>query len=156
MTYSDILIQLLTSFFGTLGFSLLFNIRKNLLLSASIGGCLSWGIFLLVEYYSGSIFMASFLASAFDALYGEIMARVFKTPASVFFIPGVVPLIPGSALFNTCRFALKSDWLMFRTYGFRTLSYALGIACGLCVCWAMWYMFRKMISEILNKRSEIK
>ncbi len=100
--------------------------------------------------------MASFLASAFDAFYGEVMARVYKTPASVFFIPGVVPLIPGSALFNTCSYALKSDWVMFRMYGSRTLLYALGIACGLSVCWALWYMFRKMFSEIFQKRSEIK
>ena len=46
MSITDIIIQIATSFFGTLGFGILFNIRKKHLALAAIGGALFWGLFL--------------------------------------------------------------------------------------------------------------
>ena len=44
------LIQIFTGFLGSLGFSILFNIRGRKLLVASLGGLISWTIFLLLDY----------------------------------------------------------------------------------------------------------
>ena len=43
------LIQIFTGFLGSLGFSILFNIRGRKLWVASLGGLISWTIFLLLE-----------------------------------------------------------------------------------------------------------
>lgn len=141
------IIQLITAFLGSAGFAIIFNIRSSLVFLASVGGFLSWGLFLIFQSITANYFVASFVASAFAALYGEVMARVNKTPASVFFIPGVVSLIPGGALFYTMSYALRSDWDMFRQYSSLTVQYALGIACGLSIAWALWYMFQKFLTN---------
>ena len=44
----DMLIQLVTAFTGSLGFALLFHVRKEKLLLASLGGLLAWGVYLLM------------------------------------------------------------------------------------------------------------
>lgn len=146
------LIQLISAFLGSAGFALVFNIRISLLFLASLGGFFSWGIFLVVHSLSGNYFVACFVASAFAALFGEVMARFKKTPASVFFIPGVVSLIPGGSLFYTMSYAVQSDWSKFREYGSLTVQYALGIACGISIAWAIWYMCQQIIMDLLKSR----
>ncbi|MBR2405177.1 MAG: threonine/serine exporter family protein [Clostridia bacterium] len=146
------IIQLITAFLGSAGFALVFNIRNSLVFMVSVGGFFSWGLFLIFQSITANYFVASFAASAFAALYGEVMARVNKTPASVFFIPGVVSLIPGGDLFYTMSYALKSDWDSFRHYSSLTVQYALGIACGISMAWALWYMLQKFITS--HKPSE--
>lgn len=152
---NESVIQLITAFVGSAGFGLLFNVRYSLLTLVSLGGFLCWGIFLIAESFTANYFVACFAASAFAALLGEIMARIKKTPASVFFIPGVVSLIPGGSLFYTMSYAVQGEWEQFRYYGSLTVQYALGIACGISIAWALWYMCQKIVNEILgNKKAK--
>ena len=125
------MISLITAFLGSLGFALMFNIRKRLILPASIGGFLSWGIYLLCQYAGTGIFSASLAASAFAAVFAEVLARIFKTPSTVFYIPAVIPLVPGSSLYYTMNAAAFRNKTEFMNYGFETILYVLGIACGI-------------------------
>ena len=43
-----IIMQLATAFLGSLGFALLFQVRRKRLLLASLGGLLAWGVYLLM------------------------------------------------------------------------------------------------------------
>ena len=47
------ILQLLTAFLGTLGFSLLFGLCRRYLIVASLGGLLSWSVYLLSELWLG-------------------------------------------------------------------------------------------------------
>ncbi len=123
--------SLITSFLGALGFSLIFNIRKKLIVPAAIGGLLCWIIYLIMSETGFGIFPASMAASAFAAVYSEVLARVFKTPATVFYIPSVIPLVPGSCLYYMMNAAAFGNWEKFRYHGIETGFYVLGIACGI-------------------------
>lgn len=140
----EVFIQLVTAFLGSLGFALLFHLRRRLLFSASIGGLLSWAVYLLGDRLLGSVFIACLLASAFSALYSEILARLLKAPATVFFIPTIVPLIPGSTLYYTMSYAVQNDWPQAKAYASLTLQYTLSIAIGISLVWALFYMLRKI------------
>lgn len=133
----DIIVQLLTALLGSLGFALLFGLKKQYLLSASLGGFIGWGLYLIGVKCFDNIFLACLLASAFCALYSEIIARVQKAPTTLFFITSVVPLIPGSMLYYTCSNAVTRDWESVKHFGVLTLQYALAIAAGSCVVWAI-------------------
>ncbi len=141
---NEILIQLITAFTGSLGFALLFHLRRRLLACASLGGLLTWAVYLAAEQMLNNIFIACLLASAFAALYSEILARLLKAPATVFFIPTIVPLIPGSTLYYTMHHAVQNDWLQAKAYAFLTLQYTLSIAIGISFIWALFYMLRKI------------
>ena len=84
-----------------------------------------------------NIFLACLLASAFSALYSEIVARIQKAPTTLFFITSVIPLIPGSTLYHACSNAVVRQWSEAKHYATVTLQYALAIAAGACIVWAI-------------------
>ena len=130
MTLND-LIQILVGGLGTLGFSLLFNVRGRKLLFATLGGLLSWGAFLILENWFPSEPLRYFLSTAAITVYCEILARVEKTPTTTFLVPVVIPLIPGSALYYTMNYALNEQWRLFAAQAFYTLELALALAVGI-------------------------
>lgn len=124
-------LQILMGWLGSLGFSLLFNVRGMKLVLASLGGALSWTLCLLVEPYFSSEMFRYFLSAAFVAVYAEILARVMKTPATTFLIPSIIPHIPGGSLYHTMRYALNREWGACLSQAVYTLSLALGLALGI-------------------------
>lgn len=145
------MIQLVAAFLGAAGFALVFNIKFKYLFFASIGGFLSWVIYLLVHDAVDNYFVSCFVSSAFCAVYAEVMARIYKTPATVFFIPAVVALIPGGSLYYTMSYLIQGNSELFSQYGKTTGQYAMGIACGISLAWALWYMIQKIITDIIKK-----
>ena len=49
----DVILQLVMAFVGSLGFAMLFRLRQSLWVSASLGGVICWGGYLLAMYFSG-------------------------------------------------------------------------------------------------------
>ncbi len=133
----EIVVQLTTGMLGSLGFALLFGLKKQYLIVSALGGLLNWGLYLLGMHWWNTVFFAGLLASASSALYSEVMARVKKAPATLFFITSVIPLIPGRALYNTCSNAVMRNWVEAKAYANTTLQYALSIAAGACMVWAI-------------------
>ncbi len=126
-----ILIQLLSAFAGSFGFALLFGLRRRYLLPAALGGMLTWGLYLLLEALLASGFLCCLAASAFAVVYAEVLARLMRTPATLFVIPAVIPLVPGSSLYYAMSCAVQRDFIGAREYGAQTLEFALAIAAGM-------------------------
>ena len=74
-----------------------------------------------------------FFAAAFVTVYAEIFARIKKTPTTSFLVSGIIPLVPGGALYNTMKYALNSDWLSFGETAIYTVQLAMAIAAGIMV-----------------------
>lgn len=146
----EIILQLVMAFVGSLGFSMLFHLRKSLWITASLGGLFCWGCYLLGMYFTERIFAAGFLAAAFAAIYSEILAFRKKAPTTLFVIPAVVPLIPGSTLYYTMSAVVSGKTADISHYGNITVQYALSIAAGISVVWTVWSIFRKI--QIFNNK----
>ena len=127
----EIMTQLVTSFLGSLGFSLLFGLRRRYLFAASLGGLLAWGVYLLADGRLGNLFLSNLLAAAFAVVYAELMAHRLKTPATLYVVPGIIPLVPGSSLYYTMSNAVRGELELSRAYGMTTLKAALAIAAGI-------------------------
>lgn len=140
--------QLLTAFLGALGFSILFHIHGVRLLVAALGGLLTWAFYLWVSRFDPSVLIVNILAACFSAAYAELMARLLKSPATIFVIPSVIPLVPGGSLYYAMYSAVTGDTLAFARYSSLTWNAALGIAIGiavvtsLCRLWATLYRRR--------------
>lgn len=144
---SNILFQLAMAFLGSMGFGILFHVRGRLLVPASLGGLMCMGAYLAATHFLGECFAACVIASAIAALYSEILARRLKAPATLFTIPAVVPMIPGSSLYYTMSYAVRADWVQTHSYGMRTVRTALGIAVGISLVWALWVTLHNMIAR---------
>lgn len=125
------LIQIFTGFLGSLGFGILFHIKGRKLLIASLGGLMSWTVFLLLEPVLPGEAVRYFLASAAVTVYAEVFARVIKTPTTTFLVPSLIPLIPGGALYYTMNYALNEQWSAFADKAVYTLGLAAALALGI-------------------------
>lgn len=140
-----VLYQLFTAIVGSLGFSLIFNIGKKHIVPATLGGLLSWAVYLLCQQGFGmNLMVATIISAACCEVYAEILARLLKAPTTVFYIPAVVPLIPGGALYNTMYAAVFQDWAGCKSYGFQTLQATLGIAIGISFVSAVLHMLANL------------
>ena len=128
-----VVIQLLATFMGAGSFAILFQLKRKYLFIAALGGALEWGVYLLLMKLIGAVFPASFLASAFTALYAELLARWQRAPVTIFFISGIIPLVPGSSLYY---------------YSSRTVQYAFAIAAGISVITAVFEMWRTLKAKL--------
>ncbi|MGN0072925.1 MAG: threonine/serine exporter ThrE family protein [Coriobacteriales bacterium] len=144
-TPAGLALQTAMAFVGSLGFAMIFHLHRRWLFAASMGGMLSWMVYLGITVGLGvdDIFLPTLVASAFAALYAELCARALKVPSLLFVIPAVVPLIPGAALYYTMSFAAVADWATCGTYVVRTLWFAAGIAGGMCITWALEATLRR-------------
>lgn len=148
------LLQILTAFAGSLGFAFVFRLRRQLLFSAALGGGLCWCIYLLCADQLGSIFVSGLIASAAATAYAELLARLQHAPATLFYIPAVIPLVPGSSLYYCMSSAAWGAWEDSRRYGQETIQYALAIAAGMSLVWSAVFMIRKLAG--MRKNNERK
>lgn len=130
-------IQIIFAFLGTLGFSLLFQVPKKLLFWTSFGGIVSWSVYLSLQYLFGGLFLPYMLLAVAAAIYAEIMARIMKVPMTTFLILALIPAIPGGSLYYTMCSVVSKDWVNAQMNGYNTLQYALAIAVGISIIWAI-------------------
>lgn len=136
--------QLFMAFLGSAGFAVMFHLRRNFLMIASLGGLLTWLVYLLSAPVMPGYFLPSLAASAFGAFYAEVLARVLKAPSTLFFIVAMIPLIPGSTLYYSMSCAVYGQLARASIYGLQTFQCALGIGTGMSVAWALCDFSRKV------------
>ena len=66
------ILQLVVSFTGSLGFAALFNIHGKKLWFAALGGCLSWAVYLAVEFITPSPYVCGFWSTVAITLYAKV------------------------------------------------------------------------------------
>jgi len=116
---------------ATLGFSMIFNIRGRKTILAAIGGGLGWLVYMITIKYSNSNAFSFFVASVAAASYSEILARIIKTPATVFIICAIIPLVPGGGMFRTMLSVVEGNTNQAIVNVVETLAAAGSIAVGI-------------------------
>lgn len=142
------LIQIITGFLGSLGFSMLFNIRGTKLVVASLGGLISWSVFLALAPLFPSETLRYFISAATVTLYAEVFARIMKTPTTTFLVPSLIPLIPGGSLYYTMNYALNKQWGLFAQKALYTLQLALALAVGIIAVTTLTRMFMVLVKKL--------
>jgi uncharacterized membrane protein YjjB (DUF3815 family) len=125
--------QIITAFLGSLGFSMLFNIRGRKIWYAATGGMLSWATYLLGGLWLSSEMTQYFIAAIMVTVYSELCARIVKTPATTFLTAAIIPLVPGRYLYYTMSYAVNGIFGEFAGYGSYTVGIAVAIAAGIMV-----------------------
>lgn len=143
MDYTEYLLQLATAFTGSLGFALLFHVRREKLLLASLGGLLAWIVYLLMGAVSDQDVVRYFVASVVLTVYAELLARRVKCPATLFLVTAAVPLIPGGSLYHTMQYFMENDLESFSRQGLTTVLLAVAIAVGMLFPTSIFRLLRR-------------
>lgn len=144
----EIIIKLVFSTISAFGFSIMFYVRPRRLPLATLGGFITFAIYLLLGFYVESEFLCNMVASAFGGLYAELLARRTHVPVTVYTIPCVIPLVPGSVLYRTMSSLVQGHLNDALTYGLKTVTVALGIASGIMAGSVIAILYRSLRQRI--------
>ncbi len=137
------------AFLGTMGFTIMFNSPKNSIIKASAIGAFGWLAYLIAVDHHQSVITATFLAAVTVGLLGELFASKFRSPATVFIIPGIIPLVPGYGVYYTMISIITKDYNTATNKGFETFFVALAISTALIITSTIGRLIRN------NKSSKI-
>ena len=127
------ILMVIASFFGSLGFAVLYNTRGRRILIPAIGGALFWAVYLVFLHYVNNEYLGFFFEAILITIYSEIWARLLKTPATTVLMPTVIPLIPGGSLYYAMEAAVRMDALRFTEKARAALGLAIALAAGIMV-----------------------
>lgn len=137
------MLHFIYAFFATLGFSVLFNIPRREMIYAGIAGGLGWLFYESFVSFSVSVIFASFVGALTVGMLSEIMAKIRKKPATIFVIPGIIPLVPGYGLYFSMLSVIEKNYDEALRVGFETLMIAVVIACAIILATTFGKLIRK-------------
>jgi len=130
-------IQVCMAMLGAVGFAVWYHVRKEKLIVVTIGGALSWIVYLVVLRVCGDKALGLFISTVTVGFLAEVLARIIKTPVTILLVPMLIPLIPGSDLYYTTSYFLRKQMddcvvsleSLMKSVG----AIAFGIVCVTCL-----------------------
>ena len=94
------------------------------------------------------IAIACFFGACTVGLTSDIASRICKEAATIFVIPGVLPLVPGAGTYYTMLAVVEGNLDQAAAKGIETLAMAGAIALGLLVMGTIFQIFRGITRRI--------
>lgn len=131
---NPIVFQIILSFFGTIGFSIIFNVPPKELLYCAIVGALGWLIFqLIITNNEQAYIMATLFSAMIVTFFSRFLSSLRKMPATVYIIPGIIPLVPGAGIYYTMFYIVSGDNNTALLTGIESVAIAGSITIGLLI-----------------------
>ncbi|MBP5488310.1 MAG: threonine/serine exporter family protein [Bacteroidales bacterium] len=133
-----IVLQALAAFVGTVGFSVIFGVPRGNYLQTALVAMIGWVAYLVLFRYTvlGPA-ISTFAATVIVASLARAFASWFKTPSTVYLIPGVFPMIPGGGIFWTTFFLVSSRLSLALHAGMLALEVTAAIVLGIVLVSAL-------------------
>lgn len=144
--------NLLIGFISGIGFTSIINIPKRSILVASLIsgiGWLSYNLGISLEYDK---ITAAFLAATIIEALSEISSRLFKDAATVYIIPAILPLVPGSGMYYAMLAFVEKDYQLAAKTANETFFMAGAIALALLATGSLMKMVFSINDHIKKHR----
>ena len=109
MTLTSILLQAIASLLAIIPFLIVLNVQRSMLLPSGILGMVVWLIYFLLKDPT-NVIVATFIAAIFGSCISQILSILYKTPAVVFILAILAPLVPGYLTYRTTAFFVIGDY----------------------------------------------
>lgn len=150
---SNLFLEFIFAFLGTLGFTIIFNVPLRHMPVASLIGGLGWITYHIAVDTGTTIPIACFLGACIVGIGSDLASRICKEAATIFVIPGVLPLVPGAGTYYTMLAIVEGNLDNAAETGIQTLAMAGSIALGLLVIGTVIQIFRSASSNIRKKEA---
>ena len=125
--------DLLCGFAAVALYTWLMNPPKRILIPASAIGAVGYMLYDLIYSFGRQEILGYFVGTLFVAVCGEIMARIFKAPSTIFVFPGIIPLVPGIGLYHTMLYIVRAEYDSAADAGARALLSAAVMAVAIAI-----------------------
>ena len=128
----DILSHVVCSFFGTVGFAILFNIPSKYYLSGGLTGAAGWMMYMLLTAgFEVSSAMATFWGTFVVVLISRMLTVRLRCPITIFLIAGIIPLVPGASVYFMAYHLMTGELSMAVADGMTAVKLAFAIVLGI-------------------------
>lgn len=143
------MLEIILAFLGSYFPAVLFNIERKNLIWAGLCGATGWMAYKTTLSLTGRGIFAVFIAAVVISLLSEVMAKILKTPSTVFYIPSLYPIVPGISAYYTVMYIID-DKISEAVYkGLETIGSAGAIAFGILL---ISTIFRYINTQTLNNK----
>lgn len=124
-----IFIQLIASFIAVVAFSINLEIPKKYIVLVGVIGSGAWIIYLICKTLNLPDILAYFISTLCVAIISVILSKVLGAVSTIFLIPGILPTVPGIAMYKTIYSLINNNYGETTYY----LSQAIFIAAGIAL-----------------------
>ena len=120
--------------FGASAFcAVYFNAEKKDILFGAVLGSAGWILYTVFKNKTGSEALGFFIGAFAASSSAEILAVITHHPATVYLVPGIIPLVPGGGIFLMMRAAVQGEFQRSLSAGYSTLTSAVAITLGIAI-----------------------
>lgn len=146
-------IELIFCFMATVAFGVIFNVPKRVVWIGGVIGALAWFIYSTLPELGVTVVFATAVASLVSATSSHLLARKYRVPVTIFSIPGIIPLVPGSRAYFTMLAFVDGDYILGLQLGIETMLQAGAIAAGLVFALSIFSIGKGGIGQRYETRS---
>ena len=145
---SKLILPCACAFVASIAFGFQFNIKKKHMLSAALGGILSQLVCTTLEINGASEIFSCFISSVAISIYSEMLAKRFHVPVNMYLVVSVIPLVPGSKIYNSMITLIDGNIDGFISQTAETFQIAGAIAMGIFAISSVTVLFKKAYEKI--------
>lgn len=127
------LIQFIVAFLAVFGFSITLEIPKKFIIIVGFVGAIGWITYLISIELNLSVVFSSFISAFIVAIISAILSKIFKAVTTIFFIPGILPIVPGVAMYKMVYSIIDGNTNDIVYYLLQALLIAGGIALAIFI-----------------------
>ncbi|MCJ7854711.1 threonine/serine exporter family protein [Lachnospiraceae bacterium NSJ-143] len=139
--FTDFIFAGLSSF----SFAILFNAPRKKIPHCAFCGGLSWVIYISLFHQTGVESLGVFIAALWVAAFSRVCSHRFDMPFTLFFVPSVIPLVPGSQMYNIMKGILQNDMYYAFSQTVKGFKFAGLIMASFIIIYLLppWFFFFK-------------
>jgi len=130
MTLTTFLLQALASLLAIITFLIVLNVQRSMLIPGGVLGMSIWLLYLILKEPT-NVILATFIAAVIGSCISQIMSIIYKTPAVVFVLAILAPLVPGYLSYRTTSFFVTGDYRNAIASAMLVMMLALVISIGM-------------------------
>ena len=146
-------IHIVSAFAVVALFALLLEVPKRYVLYTAVIGAGGWWVYCRITEGGGSSLESAFLSTLVVAVLSHILARVKKAPVTVFLVSGILPAVPGAAIYRSVYYLIQNELDLSMEYLIETLQIAGAIAMAVFIMDSFFRLFLVYHEKRENSKS---
>ncbi|WP_088808731.1 MULTISPECIES: threonine/serine exporter family protein [Listeria] len=149
-----IIYQFVFSFIASCSFGFLCRIPKQTIIAGGIVGGAGWLGYFLLSANGFGVFITSFFCSLILSTLSFAYSYIRKYPSTVYFIPGLVPVVPGITFYEVFKELFTGETASAAATFFDVISSAVALACGITIGNILFFLILKPVINKTTKKSD--
>lgn len=134
-----LMLNFAASFIAIYSFAILYNAPRKELIPCAITGALGWIVCFLVMLKTSNAVTSTFFGALTVAICSRMLSYTRCAPSTLFLIPGILPLVPGTQIYNTMKAVIADNLHSSSLEAVKAFKLAGVIAIGIIIVFSLPY-----------------